>query len=75
MQMNRAGTPVTFAEPPASLPDISDCTFYHVIDLPGVGTTDGGWDLRGKADEYLGRIDFAGKRVTPRRASRRNWTE
>jgi hypothetical protein len=71
----RGGRTLTFAEPPASLPDVDDCAFYHVIDLPGVGTTDGGWDLRGRVDDYLGHVDFAGKRVLPRRASGRNWIE
>jgi SAM-dependent methyltransferase len=33
------------------------------MDLPGLGTTTGQWDLRATADDYLGRFDFAGKRV------------
>jgi len=40
-----------------------DCYFYHTVDLPGVGTQKGEWDLRGKAREYFGGIAFAGKRV------------
>ena len=33
------------------------------MDLPGVGTIGRQWDLRGQVDEYLGHVDFAGKRV------------
>lgn len=43
--------------------DIKDCEFYHVMDLPGHGTTNGQWDLRGKSGEYLGYFAFAGRRV------------
>ena len=39
------------------------CEFYHVVDLPDGTTTSGQWDLRQSADEYLGNVDFAGKRV------------
>jgi len=37
--------------------------FYHSIDLPGIGSIDGDWDLRGDAHAYLGNVDFKGKRV------------
>jgi hypothetical protein len=45
------------------IPGIEDCWFYHVMDLPGLGTVDhfGSWDLRGRFDEYTGFIPFAGK--------------
>ncbi len=42
---------------------IEDCDFYHVMDLPDVGCVGGQWDLRGHVDEYLGNVDFLGKRV------------
>jgi hypothetical protein len=42
---------------------LDECFFYHVIDLPGVGTVGDGWDLRATTDDYLGRYDFSGKRV------------
>lgn len=51
-----------YAEPKTGV-DISDCWFYHTIDLPGHGTIKGHWDLRKNAREYLGNIDFGGKRV------------
>lgn len=52
----------TFAQPPAGI-EFGDCYFYHVMDIPGHGTTDGQWDLRGRVDEYLGAYDFKSKSV------------
>ncbi len=40
-----------------------DCWFYHVMDLPGLGTVGQEWDLRGRVREYLGNVEFEGKRV------------
>jgi SAM-dependent methyltransferase len=51
-----------YASPPASL-TLGDCDFYHSMDIPGVGEIVGLWDLRRTVDDYLGDIDFAGKRV------------
>ena len=42
---------------------LADCDFYHSMSIPGVGEIVGLWDLRETVDDYLGRIDFAGKRV------------
>ncbi len=41
----------------------AECVFYHSIELPGVGLIEGSWDHRGTADDYLGHVDFKGKRV------------
>jgi len=48
---------------PQAVTDLDECFFYHAIDLPGYGTVPGPWDLRGKAGEYLGNVEFKGKRV------------
>lgn len=48
---------------PRHVPSIADCTFYHTMNLPGHGTVEGHWDLRGGVDNYLGHANFAGKRV------------
>ncbi len=50
-----------FANPRAVSPD--ECWFYHVMDLPGLGLVGGHWDLRGRIHEYIGHVEFAGKRV------------
>ena len=51
-----------FAEP-LRVDDPGECFFYHTIDLPGFGVQDGGWDLRGRFEDYVGGADLAGKRV------------
>ena len=49
---------------PRKVEDVADCYFYHTMELPGHGVIEGrDWDLRGRVDEYLGNVAFAGKRV------------
>jgi len=48
---------------PRHITDISDCYFYHVMDLPDYGEVGGEWDLRGREESYLGGVSFQGKRV------------
>jgi SAM-dependent methyltransferase len=55
-------TPSLYAEPPA-VDDLRDCLFYHTMDVPGAGTVEGWFDLRASVGEYLGGVDFRGKRV------------
>ena len=49
--------------PPRAVASIDECSFYHVTDLPGIGTVGDQWDLRGTIDAYLGGFDFKGKRA------------
>ena len=51
-----------YAEP-RTVTKLADCLFYHSMDIPGYGSVDGAWDLRGTVDEYLGGIDLEGKEV------------
>jgi SAM-dependent methyltransferase len=48
---------------PRDVRTLEDCAFYHVTDLPGVGTVGDQWDLRGTIDAYLGGAEFDGRRV------------
>lgn len=48
---------------PDKVSSLEDCYFYHVMDLPTVGTVGTGWDLRNCVDDYLGNYDFKGKRA------------
>lgn len=54
---------MTLYAPPRENLKLSDCDFYHVMDLPGIGQVGGQWDLRDCVDQYLGNFDFEGKRV------------
>jgi hypothetical protein len=49
--------------PARMVTDPSRCAFYHVMDLPGLGTVGGQWDLRSTVEDYLGRFDFRGRRA------------
>ncbi len=51
-----------FAAPRIGL-SISDCHFYHTMEVPGHGLIEGVWDLRAGVENYLGNVDLAGKRV------------
>lgn len=51
-----------FAQP-MNVADTTGCYFYHSMDVPGFGLQPGGWDLRQCAHQYLGNIDFKGKRA------------
>lgn len=48
---------------PRTVTDLSACYFYHSIDIPKYGSVDGDWDLRKGVDQYLGGVNFHGKRV------------
>ena len=48
---------------PWNVQSIAECSFYHTMDVPGVGVVWGQWDLRGGVDAYLGGVSLAGKRV------------
>ncbi|HYN98151.1 MAG TPA: methyltransferase domain-containing protein [Actinomycetota bacterium] len=56
------GSPVLVESVPED-PPIELCYFYHYMDLPEVGEVGTGWDLRDTVDDYLGNLDFKGKRV------------
>jgi SAM-dependent methyltransferase len=48
---------------PQDISSIDDCYFYHTMEIPGHGLVQGEWDLRKDVAQYLGGIDFRGKRV------------
>jgi hypothetical protein len=60
--VNVVHTDTFFACPPANV-ELSECSFYHTMELPGLGLTSGFWDLRGRVDEYLGHVPLRGARV------------
>ena len=48
---------------PQAVDNVEDCYFYHQMELPGHGAVDGDWNIQSVVDDYLGNIDFKGKRV------------
>ena len=63
LEAQKLMSPETIYATPKVVTDLKDCFFYHTMDLPEYGLVQGHWDLRDKIDEYLGHIDFEGKRV------------
>ena len=59
----------SYAAPIAVSGPDDGCIFYHWMDLPyfpstaGYVTVPGSWDLRGRAQDYLGGVELAGKSV------------
>lgn len=60
MTLQTLGAPYA---PPRTALSLEDCYFYHTMDVPGLGTVEGEWDLRGKVGQYLADFNFAGKRA------------
>jgi hypothetical protein len=58
-----AGDARVYASPPAVVPRLQECLFYQAIDIPGHGVQPGIWDLRPGIDQYLGDVDYRGRRV------------
>lgn len=58
-----AATPDSIYSTPRVVSDVTDCYFYHTMDLPGLERIDGAWDLRPNMERYLGSMEFRGKRV------------
>jgi SAM-dependent methyltransferase len=53
-----------FVRPPQNDAPLSQCNWYHVMDVPGLDApTPGQWDLRGRFAEYVGHVDLAGRSV------------
>lgn len=50
-------------ERPVAVTDLSECFFYHSVDLPTIGEVSGHWDLRKGIEAYLSRTNFTGQRV------------
>jgi SAM-dependent methyltransferase len=48
---------------PRLVTSLRECSFFHTMDVPGYGTVQGQWDLREAVPEYVGNVDFRGKRV------------
>jgi hypothetical protein len=54
---------ITWGEPPSSNIRLDDCEWYHIMEVPGLGLTDGIFDCRKDIDNILGNLDFKNKKV------------
>ncbi|HLZ72516.1 MAG TPA: hypothetical protein VKV26_21635 [Dehalococcoidia bacterium] len=61
-QLRRAQRELLYARP-QRVDGPAGCYWYHTMDLPGLGTVWGEWDLRGRFDDYTGHLALRGKRV------------
>jgi hypothetical protein len=59
----RTGEPASPYAEPVAVASLSECYYYHTMDVPGHGVVEGEWDLRAGADAYLGHEPVGGKRV------------
>src|SRR6266498_3781065 len=48
---------------PRYIDSLTDCFFYHAMELPGFGLVRAHWDLRGRFDDYIGGVEVAGKSI------------
>ena len=63
MRPSEAETLEAMLVKPRYVDSLSDCFFYHTMDLPGLGEVRGHWDLRSRFKEYIGGVDLADKSV------------
>jgi len=56
-------TPNSLFAAPRFVANLDNCFFYHTMDIPGYGTAQGHWDIRGNESQYLGEVEFKDKRV------------
>ena len=54
---------ITWGKPPSENISLDDCEWYHIMEVPGIGLTDGIFDCRDDIDNILGNLDFTGKKV------------
>lgn len=58
-----SGNSLIMMAKPRHIDSLSDCFFYHTMELPGCGEVRGQWDLRGRFDDYVGGVNLSGKKV------------
>ena len=62
MKQEVRNTSDIYAEP-RHISKLSDCYFYHTMEIPGYGPVTGEWDLRDGIRAYTGELDFNRRRV------------
>lgn len=54
---------ITWGKPPADVISLDDCEWYHIMEVPGIGITNGVFDCREDIDNIFGNLDFKNKKV------------
>ena len=54
---------ITWGKPPSENIPLNDCEWYHIMEVPGIGLTDGVFDCREDIDNIFGNLDFNGKKI------------
>lgn len=54
---------ITWGKPPADVISLDDCEWYHIMEVPGIGITNGVFDCRKDIDNIFGNLDLKNKKV------------
>jgi len=54
---------ITWGNPPSENISLDDCEWYHIMEVPGIGLTEGVFDCREDIDNIFGNLDFNGKKI------------
>ncbi len=54
---------IVWGKPPSDNISLDDCEWYHIMEIPGVGLTDGIFDVREDINNIFGNLDFKNKKV------------
>ena len=54
---------ITWGKPPSESIPLNDCEWYHIMEVPGIGLTEGVFDCREDIDNIFGNLDFNGKKI------------
>lgn len=54
---------ITWGYPPSDNIPLEDCMWYHIMEVPGLGLTEGSFDCRSDIDNIFGNLDFKNKKI------------
>ena len=54
---------IIWGKPPSENISLEDCEWYHIMEIPGIGLTEGIFDVRDDIDNIFGNLDFKDKKV------------
>jgi hypothetical protein len=54
---------IVWGKPPSENISLEDCEWYHIMEIPGIGLTEGVFDVREDIDNIFGNLDYKDKKV------------